>query len=1029
MKINVMLLACFLVIPGFLTSAVALDENWGVAVDDVYYYTFGMETTIDLPTDVWEMLTDELQGNLDDMFNNSYKVGYANVYDEGYDFGYNNHNDSNTAFNDTANPYPMADEGFADGQYYGFRNGYRDGWYDYDYDNGYKPEFGYYGNNYEKYVGVAEFPGFPQTEIDAIDLKDIYDEFQLLPKIFNMKVEIEHMNEYTDIDEYDNQEFYYDVINVTVTMKLATDGDYDTFEDCIVDYLDTEVRGFLTAAFDTPEGYIVGNMTEGIDGFNEGVDWITQEINKIGYVNILENRGVAWGTGSNVTELADDFVENMVFDVLQNFGLNTEVEYDQYDLGYAQGYEEGYFDGYYGFAYSNPYSTFTSFEHGAYDGYLEGHDDGGMDDFYSYDFKDEDGYYDNWAQDDDNFDLYVAEPPSDYGYFPMFIPTDLDVGEEMEVMKDVYNIQMARTPDYSKYAGPHLLNILGGFNAFTDQLGVDFVTNEKQLYIAGEMEDSKWMAGKIFDLGGIMFINQLNEEIEGMPELDFILDNESMDFGGVWNMEWDAAGVLQNYHVEYHAGMKYDVTNSLGIHTTFDLSEGEHTTLNAHFDGTVPDQKNYPKELQGNWFVDEGDQYEFEVDYDYDVQMPQSFWDNLSDVVTEELNETLFDETGDYLTEEADAEAIFNAFRAELPSTIEIQSTISDIVAIDEEWEDNGTIYSHQYDFLIQYMLARSPGDPFYRPVGTLIMDIWDGIYDALDALPDPFDEFARDQMDISLEELLNETSAGDYAPDVSLIEVVMYFVPHTLHMWGIDSNTPEDWPDFAIGLGAVDYLYVELLERGIAQPSVLYVPTDFDMVDVYDDFWVFMEDEENVTEADFDEFRTNMSISLFDVQSKEMHMQWDVDGIDDIFFHSMDDMDADLTNNTNEFIEMLYNETGEEFTNDSIEMFMKMDLEYTPDGILNLSRFEMRMGMETVGGEELSFSQTTTITYMPPPAPVEDDDTTDDDTTDDDTTDDDTTDDDDDSSPFGNIPGFSTGLLVVSLLGVTAFIIFSKRK
>ena len=81
-----------------------------------------------------------------------------------------------------------------------------------------------------------------------------------------------------------------------------------------------------------------------------------------------------------------------------------------------------------------------------------------------------------------------------------------------------------------------------------------------------------------------------------------------------------------------------------------------------------------------------------------------------------------------------------------------------------------------------------------------------------------------------------------------------------------------------------------------------------------------------------------------------------------------------------------------------------------------------MSFELDVLGGaESLMVMESMNITYTPPPVdPVDDD--TDDDTTDDDTSDDDT-------GPFGNIPGFGTGLMVVSMIGATALIIFKKRK
>ena len=126
--------------------------------------------------------------------------------------------------------------------------------------------------------------------------------------------------------------------------------------------------------------------------------------------------------------------------------------------------------------------------------------------------------------------------------------------------------------------------------------------------------------------------------------------------------------------------------------------------------------------------------------------------------------------------------------------------------------------------------------------------------------------------------------------------------------------------------------------------------------------------------------------------------------------------MNPDVTNTTiQNTLDMIYNETGLEFSNDSIFTTLHFDLVYSDVGILEKFHIDITMGIETTGGEMMSFMNSFDVAFIEPPVVVDDD------------TDDAA--DDDEGGFFSKIPGFNTGLLILSLLGVTAVLILSKRK
>ncbi|MCF2139905.1 MAG: hypothetical protein K9W44_07615 [Candidatus Lokiarchaeota archaeon] len=951
-KISFLVLTLVLLAPLTSFSVTAMQKSWGINEGDDFYYTFGIDGNIALPASLWDYLSEQTAMGLNDAFNDSYQIGWTTGYEEGYEFGWSNV--TADPWN-PSNPYEgnWTENSYEDGLEDGWWSGYWDGWYELDDGNAKYEE--YYNNYwYDDYYGKEPFAGFPQSELDAFDLEHIFNEFLAMPKIFNMKIHIDHMYEDTFVNdwEFPQQEYYYDVINITVEMKLAGTPLYMSFEDFVVYYLNTVVRGFISSAF---TGSIRDNITAGLD---DGLAEIQSEIASPDYEPALINRGIVWGTGTNITIQTEEFAQQMAIEIMTAFGFNFRQE-KTYASGWSEGYEEGYIEGWANSSAENPYEPWSEYDsqyqNGLRDGWNSGYNDGYYDLYYGYGMYGPN--YHNEYKDNPEYDTYLTDFPEGYGYSGLlFIPQDLDVGAELEKAKDLANIALGRS---------HMI-FLGGFNGLVEQLGLTLITNEKQVYAAGDINDAKYMFGKIFDLGGMLFLDQLNDEFDSLG-LGFSVANDSLDLSALFNLKWDSNGILDNYHLELHIGMSADVLNLMGGNIIFDMSRGEQTTLNANFDPNVlPTQKYYPPSVFGNWGVNEGDIYDFTTSFDMNIEMPQYFWDEVNDGLWEMMNESYYYDTNMSLPvdETVDAENIFHTFMTEVPNVVNLQSKITDMLGIDEvqeQWEEqwmgdhNEWVYigdvEHKYDFIAQYFLAKTPDENVYEPLGRLFNNIYEGFYDAVGAsFPATYANWVQDHMDTMLDEMLAEK-----IPDtnVSVFDVVSYFVPTMLNIWGISSNDT-NVPEWAKLLGIVDDFYFDLLDHGVATPSLFYVPTDFSFQNVYDSFMTWAESMSggDFTEDLFIEFLTNMSVDDIYVNGKEIYLRWDIDnGINDIFFQT-----TGLDEVLRSWITQVYNDTGVQFLDTTVFGKLLFCWRYDDNGVLENFHLQMGVGIKTVT-EELSYS------------------------------------------------------------------------
>ncbi|MHA1796433.1 MAG: hypothetical protein ACTSUK_09985, partial [Promethearchaeota archaeon] len=670
-------------------------------------------------------------------------------------------------------------------------------------------------------------------------------------------------------------------------------------------------------------------------------------------------RGIVWGTGTNTTIMPEELPVQMAMDILNAFGFNF-IQTQTYDYGWSKGYEEGYIEGYADSGIANPYdpSDGTEYGYGLKDGWYNGYNDGYWDQYYGYGMYS--GYYYNYNQDAEQYDTYPAEFPSGYGYMPIFIPSDLDVGLQIDKAKDLANVALGQS---------HMI-FLGGFNGLTEQLGVSLITNEKQIYASGNIDDAKFMFGKILDLGGMLFLDQLNYEFDDLG-LGFEIANDSLEASGVFNLKWDDSGVLENLHYGMHIGMKADILNLMGVDIEFDLSSGEQSTLNANFyPDILPTQKYYPPSVTGNWAVNEGDIYDFTTSFDLNIELPQAFWDEINEGLWQSMNESYYwnnDETSLPIGEKAslDAENIFHTFITEVPNVINLRSKITDMLGIHEvqpQWEEQWVVdhyewvnvgdVEHEYDFIAQYLLAKTPGEAEYQPLGQLFNDVYEGFYDAIGAsFPPTYAAWVQDSLDTLLDDMLTSSQIPD--TNVSVFDIVSYFVPTTLQIWGVSSNDT-NVPEWAKLLGIVDDFFFELIGNGVATPSLFYVPTDFSFKDVYDSFipWAELESGGEFTEDLLIEFLTNMSVDDYSVDDNEVFLRMDIDqGINDIFFQTtgLDDPLRDL-------ISEIYSNTGVQFIDQTVFGKLLFNWRYDENGVLENLHLQIGAGIETYS-EELSFS------------------------------------------------------------------------
>ncbi|TFH29078.1 MAG: hypothetical protein E4G98_04425, partial [Promethearchaeota archaeon] len=367
-KISVAILALGLILPMVSTYAIALDETWGVTVGTDYFYTFGVDGEINLPTALWDVLSEEFATELNDSYDNAYDVGYADTYMVAYDDGFENYSlmvyDSNYTNPYNGDGYIYGWDSYQAGREDGYQNGHYDGFWDGANGN----DHGEYAEDwFEKYEDQPIFDGFTLGEMDKVNLTKIYEAFLAMDLVFNMRIHINSTSTLNYMESGDT--YYYDVINMTIQYKRATDSTYQQFEVFVRDFMNVEIRGFLTAGF-AETGDILTNITADLN-------WALTKIDdQIAHGEpVMENRGMVWGTGQDTDVVANELADDLLSEVLGDFGFNIEPSYS---AGWKETYNLGYDDGYYGYTYDNQYDGdwSSNYKEGLRDGYNDGYWDG-----------------------------------------------------------------------------------------------------------------------------------------------------------------------------------------------------------------------------------------------------------------------------------------------------------------------------------------------------------------------------------------------------------------------------------------------------------------------------------------------------------------------------------------------------------------------------------------------------------------------------------------------------------------------------
>jgi hypothetical protein len=502
-------------------------------------------------------------------------------------------------------------------------------------------------------------------------------------------------------------------------------------------------------------------------------------------------------------------------------------------------------------------------------------------------------------------------------------------------------------------------------------------------------------------------IDGLNE-LFGPSDLNlaFTIDNSSLEADGVFNLAFDNNGIMQNFHYEVNLGMNYDLLpNSMDGFLAFDISEGSHPEIGEYFAGTVPTAVNYPTSVNGNWGIDEWDSHLFTMGIEIGVDAPAAIWTALGAQMQTLVEDLYHDWTGTDLPagSTVNAQQVVNTILGSIPNIIQLESTVTDMLGIDE---DDGT-NSHQYDFYVHRLLAKLPDESSYGPIGMLINDYYEDVLDGVEGsgLPTAFVDELRNQLEFNIADLLDETTIE--GTSVSALEIIQQFVPSTLHMYGIGASGPDSFPSFAHNIGIVDELFPELVSQGIALPWTYYVPTDFSFGDAYDGAISYLEAQgTGFTEAEFDELLDNYSVDDWTFEGKSAEIEWEVNGINDIFFTT-----TGIATNVEDMLDGIEDDFGNVFNFDTSTIWAHMTFhwKYYESGILEDFHIQVGLSVETDDGEALEFKAVFDISEGEHETA--------------------NTKFTGDSSLFGDIPGYETVFLLVAAASTAFFLYIRKRK
>ena len=552
-----------------------------------------------------------------------------------------------------------------------------------------------------------------------------------------------------------------------------------------------------------------------------------------------------------------------------------------------------------------------------------------------------------WADDtNETLDTFERLIFDSFGFvegsgIPLFLPKDTDIGLVADEAKDMLNEELLKNH----------ITYLGGVNGLLEQLGIDLIVSEKEAYVAWNTDSPKDIFGAVLDAGKIIGVDFLNQQIDNKTDWDFTLVDESLYAGVEAGIKWDSEGILENMHFEIEAGVDTVPVSVLGVKVVVDISAGAVATLSNKYTGKPTNPKVYAPNVDENWGVTEGIKTEFTSGFDFDIELPQAVWDFADETLTEMLNGTFINGTEIILNEgdEFDTELFYDSIIDNVPRVINIESYITDMFNV--EVADNET-----FDILVSQYRAKLPGEASYRPPLTLVKDVYDGIVDSLDSgLPGPLADNITNFLNNFEEMVMGMADLGDF--DVNLIDIATQVVPSVPYYWGTGGNEGTDVPSFANELGFYGGSWLELLTGLYASPSTLYIPKDTNLKTAYQGGIDYLVNLTLIEEGEFEEFRENISIDRFEVEEKSIYLEWEVDGLNDIFWETVGGADA-----INNLCEMFKGFFDVELDNESIYLSMTATVRYDDEGILDNLHFQVGAEIATNTSEKISFAYETDL-------------------------------------------------------------------
>ncbi|MHA1746150.1 MAG: hypothetical protein ACTSWW_09125, partial [Promethearchaeota archaeon] len=359
-------LVLIFLIPSLVSPAASVpDETWGISSSEVYTYTAGYDLDITLPGGVWDQVNETLWMGIEDMFNNSWEIGYKDGYPIGYDDGFNQTEDNRP---DEPDWYDDEHDDYETGLWDGYWNGHWNGWDD-------NSTAWYEANYYNEYENETLHPGFNLADEMAFDGQAVVNGMLGLPNIVNIELTVENLDTVTKFEDYGHwephyyedwvwfntgewvwdyynerddywvsgynapsdgmylvgvwydgdmwvydgtDEAYFDQINMSMQIKYPLEPLYYSMEDFVLDYLQTTLVNFFGGAL---PGQVAVDF---VDRLNHVAEEFENKTLEPGYNSEFTDFSMMeWFTGSNKSIMDMHLDEQLGFFALSGLGIST----------------------------------------------------------------------------------------------------------------------------------------------------------------------------------------------------------------------------------------------------------------------------------------------------------------------------------------------------------------------------------------------------------------------------------------------------------------------------------------------------------------------------------------------------------------------------------------------------------------------------------------------------------------------------------------------------------------------------------